>query len=147
MFLALFLLVAKVCLYAVVQLLSRIVSHLLLTIVNGCGLYDDGQVSARTDRDVMADHLIAEKLRVAVLQAQPVVLFVLVPVLQLNDHVDILGIFYALNTVQGLHINDTDTSQLDEVLGDIRRTSYQSRVTDFADLYNIIGYKTMSALD
>lgn len=46
MFLALFLLVAKVCLYAVVQFLSRIVSHLLLTIVNGCGLYDDGQVSA-----------------------------------------------------------------------------------------------------
>lgn len=43
MFLALFLLVAKVCLYAVVQFLSRIVSHLLLTIVNGCGLYDDGQ--------------------------------------------------------------------------------------------------------
>ena len=73
MFLALFLLIAKVCLYAVVQFLSRIVSHLLLTIVNSCGLYNDGQVSARTDRDIMADHLIAEKLRGAVLQAQPVV--------------------------------------------------------------------------
>ena len=61
-------------------------------------------ITSRTDGDGVADHLVAQKFRVLVFQAQSVVLLILAPVLQLDDHVNGLGILNALHTEQGLYI-------------------------------------------
>ena len=54
-----FLLVTQICLYTVVKLLGCVVAHLLLTVIDRSGLNDDRQVSARTDRNIMAHYLVA----------------------------------------------------------------------------------------
>ena len=42
-----------------IQLLGSIVAHVFLTVVDGCGLNDDGKVPSRTDGDGVADDLFA----------------------------------------------------------------------------------------
>ena len=95
------------------RLLGRIVAHLLLTVIDCCSLYDDGQVPARTDRQGMADYLIAQEFCVLLGQAQAVVFLILIPVFQLNDHVDGLRLLDALHTepVSYTHLH-MDTSGL-----------------------------------
>ena len=95
----------------------------------------------------MADHLVAQKLRILLLQAQTVIFFILIPVLQLDDQVDGLGLFYALHTEQCLHIDDTDAPQLDEMSRDLRGRADELCLVDPADLHHIIGNQTVAPLD
>ena len=43
----------------VVEFLCRIFTHLLLTVIDRGTLHDHSDISTRTDRDVVADHLVA----------------------------------------------------------------------------------------
>ena len=95
----------------------------------------------------MTDHLVAEKFRVLVLQPEAVVFLVLVPVLQVDDHVDGLGVFHALDAEQGLHINDADSPQLDEMPRDARCRPDQGVVTDLADFNDIVRDQPVAPLD
>ena len=85
--------------------------------VNCCGLADDGEVTAGTDGDVVADNFVAKVLRVFLFEAEAVVFCVFVPLSEFDDEVDGLSLFYARYTEQGFNVYDTDTAKLDEVLG------------------------------
>ena len=71
----------------------------------------------------MADDFISEKFRVLFVQSQAVVFSVFVPLFQTDNQINILGLLYTLNTVQSLDVDDTDTAQLDEMAGNLRRSS------------------------
>ena len=95
----------------------------------------------------MTYHLVAQEFCILLLQAQAVVILILVPVLQLNHHIDLLGLLHALDAEQGLHIHDADAAQLDEMLRDLRRASHQRVVADLVDLHHIVRHQTVSALN
>ena len=111
----LFFIAANTLLHSAIQLLSCIIAHLLLSVVNSCRLYNDRQVPARTDRNRMTGHFITKELGVFLVESQTVVLFVLVPLFQFDDQINALGLTDAFNTIQSLHINNTDTAKLDEM--------------------------------
>ena len=95
----------------------------------------------------MADNLVSKELNILFFQAQTVVFFLFVPLLELDDKIDGLGIFYALDTKQCLDVDDTDTAQLDKVTRDIRCRSDQRNVADTADFNHIITDETMASFD
>ena len=68
----------------------------------------------------MTYHLVAKILDIFLLKSQAVVLRLLAPVLQLDDQIDLLLFLNALDTIQGLYVDDTDASQLDKVSCDLR---------------------------
>ena len=69
----------------------------------------------------MAYDPVAKKFCIFLLHTQTVIFSVLVPLLQLDDKVNRLGVLHAFHTEQGLHINDSDAAQFDKMAGDIRR--------------------------
>ena len=87
-----------------------VVAHLLLTVVDCRRLNDNRQISARTDRNRMADKLFAEKFCVFFFQSETIIFFLSVPFFQFYDKVNTLRFFDTLNTEQCLHVDDTDTS-------------------------------------
>src|SRR5699024_1468083 len=137
----------QILLNPLIEFLSRIVSHLFLSVVYRRRFHDDRQIPSRTDRDAVAYDLVSEEFRILLLQPQTVVLFVPAPVFQRNDQIDILGLSDALHTEHGSYVHDADASQLDEVLCDIRCSSDQRFITYLADLYHVIRHKTVSSLD
>ena len=72
---------------------------------------------------------------------------ILIPVFQLNDHVDGLRLLDAFHTEQRLHVHDTDAAQLDEMLGNLRGTAYQGVVADLMDLDHVVGNQTVTPLN
>ena len=68
----------------------------------------------------MAYDLVSKILRILLMKSQTVVLLVAVPLFQLDNKIDRLGILNTLNTKQGLHINNTNTTKLNKVTCDIR---------------------------
>ena len=120
--------------------------HLLRPVVDGGALYDDGQVPARTDGDLMADDLIAQEIRVVVRKPQTVVFLVLVPFLQLDDHVDLLGVLDGLEAEEVLDVDDADAPKLDEVLGHLRSGADEGIVGHLADLHHVVRYQTVAPL-
>ena len=127
-----------------IQLLCCIVSHLFLSVVNSCRFANNCQVSAGTDRNVVADNLVAQIFRIFLFQSETVVFSVLVPLFQTDYEVDILCLADTRSTEQRLDVHNTNTAQLDKVLCDIRCSSDQCFLTDLADLYNIVRYQTVS---
>ena len=95
----------------------------------------------------MACDLIAEIIHIFLFQTKTIIFFILAPVFQTDDQIDISRILYAGNTEQCLDIDNTDTAQLDEMLCNIRSGSDQCIITYLADLYYVIRNKTMSTLD
>ena len=95
----------------------------------------------------MADHAIAKILRVFLLQAETVIFLVLIPLLQLNNNVNVLRIANTGNTEQSLYIDDSDSPELDKVLGDIRCRAHQGFLGNLADFHNIIADKAVSSFD
>lgn len=121
-----------------IQLLCCIVSHLFLSVVNSCRFANNCQVSAGTDRNVVADNLVAQIFRIFLFQSETVVFSVLVPLFQTDYEVDILCLADTRSTEQRLDVHNTNTAQLDKVLCDIRCGSDQCFLTDLADLYNVV---------
>ena len=88
--------------------------------VNCCGLTDHRQITSGTDRNVVTYYLIPQIFGIVFFQSQSVVLFVLIPVFQADDQIKRQRILYRGCTEQSLDIHDTDASQFDEMLRDIR---------------------------
>ena len=63
----------------------------------------------------MAYDLVSKILCILLMKSQTVVLLVSVPLFQLDNKIDRLGILNALNTKQGLYINNTNTTKLNKV--------------------------------
>src|SRR5699024_63033 len=99
------------------------------------GLHDDSQIAARTDRNGVADHCIAEELDIVLLQTEAVVIRLSVPVLHADDHVDAGVQHHTLHAEQALYIHDTDTTKLDKMSRDVRGSSDQRIVADLPDLH------------
>lgn len=95
----------------------------------------------------MTDNLVSKKLNILLLQTQTIIFLIFVVLFQLNDQIDLLLIFYTLDTKQRFGINNTNTTKLDKMTGDIRCTSDQGGIAYFFNLYNIIRYKTVSSVD
>ena len=95
----------------------------------------------------MADDPVAQIFHIVLLQAQPVIFLIPVPVLQLNDQIYVLGLSDTGYTEQGLDIDDSDAPKLNKVLGDGRCPADQGVFTDSADLNDIVRDQTMAALD
>ena len=125
-------------LHAVVEFLGRIVSHLFLTVIDRRRLYDDCQVTSRTDRNVVADHFISKEFRVLVFKTEAVIFLILIPLFEFDNHVDGLGVLDALDAKQGLYIDDADPAHLDQVSCDIRGRADKCLVADLADLHHIV---------
>ena len=81
------------------------------------------------------------------MKSQTVIFFISVPLFQFNNKVYRLGIFNTLNTKQSLNINNTYTTQFNEMSCNVRRRTYQGYITDFTKFNNIITYKTMTTFD
>ena len=114
-----------VLLYSVIQLLSCVVAHLLLTMVDSCCLTDNCKVTSRSYRKRMADNSVSHKLNIVVFHSEPVIFLASVPFFYLDYNINLLGIFNALNTVKSLYIDDTDTAKLDKMSCNIwRRSDY-----------------------
>ena len=110
----------QVRLHTTVQLLSCIVTHLLLSMIDCRSFTDNCKVTSRTNRQGMAYNFIAKELCIFLLQAKAVIFIIFLPIFQLDDKVDLLFFLYTLNTKQSLYIDNTDTSQFDKVSGDVR---------------------------
>ena len=63
----------NICLNTLVKLLSRIIAHLLLSVVDSSRLNDNCQITSRPNRKRMADDLIAKIFRVFLVKSQTVV--------------------------------------------------------------------------
>jgi len=92
-------------------------------------------------------HAVAQILCIIFLQAQPVVLAVPVPLLEVDLQVDGLAVADAADAEQGLDIDDPDAAQLDEVLGDRRRCADEGHLTHTPDLDDIVRHQPVAALD
>ena len=95
----------------------------------------------------MAYDFISKILCVLFMKSQTVIFFISVPLFQFNNKVYRLGIFNTLNTKQSLNINNTYTTQFNEMSCNVRRRTYQGYITDFTKFNNIITYKTMTTFD
>ena len=95
----------------------------------------------------MADHLIAQELRILVFHAQAVVFLALIPLLQTDHHVDGLGILDALHAEQGLHVNDPDAAELNEIFGDIGSGAHQGLVAHLPDLHHVVAHQPVAPFD
>ena len=95
----------------------------------------------------MAYNLVAKELGILIFHAKAVILLVLIPLLQLDYHVNRLCILYALYTEQRLDIDNADTAKLDEMTGNIRCRTDQGFIADAADLDHIIADETVTALN
>ena len=121
--------------------------YLFLSVINSRGFHYDSKVSAWTDRERMAYDPVAKKFCIFLLHTQTVIFSVLVPLLQLDDKVNRLGVLHALHTEQGLYINDADAPQFDKMLGDVRGASNQGIIADPAYLHHVIRHQTVSPLN
>ena len=81
------------------------------------------------------------------MKSETIVFFIAVPLFKFDDKINRLRIFNTFYTKQCLDINNTNAAKFDKMTGNIRRRAYQSDITDFTQLYNIIAYKTMSSFD
>ena len=81
------------------------------------------------------------------MKSETIIFFIAVPLFKFDDKINRLRIFNTFYTKQCLDINNTDAAKFDKMTGNIRCRAYQSDITDFTQLYNIIAYKTMSSFD
>ena len=95
----------------------------------------------------MADYLVSKELRVLLLKTHAVVFSVFIPLFHLDDKINGLSVLNALDTEQGLHVDDADAAKLDKMPGDVRRASHQGIVADTADLHHVIADETVASLD
>src|SRR5690606_38601392 len=77
---------------AILELAGRVVAHELEELVAGRHLDDGRHVAPRPDRDAQVRQLLAQHREHLVLDAEPVVLGVLVPVAELDDELDLLDV-------------------------------------------------------
>src|SRR5699024_9302573 len=110
----------NIFLYSLIQFFRRVITHLLLSVVNRRGLYDDRQITARTDRQRMTYDLVPQIFRIFLVKSQTVIFLISVPFLQLNDQIHRLGIFHTFHTKKRFYINDTDTAEFNKMTGNIR---------------------------
>ena len=115
--------------------------------VDCCRLADDREIAAGTDRDLMADHAIAQILDIVLLESQAVEILVLTPLFQFNDQVYILTVAHARHAEQRLDVYNSDASELDQVLGDLGRRSDQCVLAHLADLHHVVGDQSVPSLD
>ena len=87
---------------------------------------------------MMANHFVTKEFCIFFFQTEAVIFFILIPVFQSDNQIDILGLSDTLYTEQSLDIHDTDTSQLDKMSRNIRCRSDKCLITDSADLNYII---------
>ena len=92
----------------------------------------------------MADHFFIEDLHIFVIKPEPVILGIAVPVLKLYHEVYSLRILDALNTVETLYIDDSDSSKFYQIFGYSRRSSNQGIVIYLPYLHDIICNKAVS---
>ena len=86
----------------------------------------------------MADNTVAKVFRVFLLKAEAVVLFVFVPLFELDDKVNVLRVTDTRDTEQSFDVDDSDAAQFDEVLRDVRCGADQRLLGDTADFDDII---------
>ena len=137
----------QIACHAAVQLLGSIITHLFLPVIDRGSLYNNGQISARPDRDPVTDNFISEDLFIFLLKSQAVILVFSLPFLQLNDQTDGRIMLDTHDAVQGLDIDDADAPKLNKIPGYLRSASHQFLVIALLDLHHIIGYQPVSALD
>ena len=110
----------KRLLHPSIEFLCRIIAHLFLTMVNSCRFADHRKISSRSNRNVVADHLIAKIFCILLLKTKPVIFFLFIPVLQADDKIYALCVFDTGYTEQSLNIYNANTAKLNKVFGDIR---------------------------
>ena len=129
-----------------IQLLSRIIAHLLLTVVNRCGLADDSQGTSGSYGNAVAYHFISQILGVLFLHAEPVVIFIFVPLFEVDDQIYLLAFLYRRHTKEGSDVHDADASKLYKVSRDIRSRADEEFFTYLSDLHHVIGNETVASL-
>lgn len=95
----------------------------------------------------MTHYLVAEILGIFFLEAESVVICLLLPVLELDYEVYLLFFLYTLYSVKCLDIDDSDASKLYKVSGNLRRSAHERMLVDLSDFHHIIRHKTMASSD
>ena len=99
---------------------GSVITHFLLTVVHSRNFKDNSKVSARLYRNGKARYLDAEDSSLLIVYAHSVVYLCAVPRLKLYDKVYLLADLYSTHTEQTSCVDDTDTSQFEEVTDIIR---------------------------
>ena len=86
----------------------------------------------------MTHYLVAEILGIFFLEAESVVICLLLPVLELDYEVYLLFFLYTLYSVKCLDIDDSDASKLYKVSGNLRRSAHERMLVDLSDFHHII---------
>ena len=90
---------------------SGIVAHLLLAVVHGGDLQNDGQVTAGLDGDGDGGDLQTQDVGGLLVQTQAVVHLALHPCFQIDDEVDALGHLDRAHTEEAANVNNTDSAK------------------------------------
>ena len=93
-----------------IKFFGCIISHLLLSVIDRCCFYDDRQVTPWANWQCMCCNFIAKIFCVFFFESKSVILLVLIPVLKLDNHINLLSFLNTLYTEKCLYINNTNTS-------------------------------------
>ena len=100
---------------------GRVKAHLFLAVVHGCHFNDNGQISARLNRNCDGRYLYIQQRGIVFLQPQPVIDTVIPPLFQVHDQINFLALFDGGDAKHVPHINNADSAHLHIVSDQFRR--------------------------
>ena len=118
-----------------------------MSVVHRGDLENDREVSAGTDGDRRRRDVEAEDVRRFALEPHAVVRFVLVPLLEFYDNVDLFRVLDGAHTEDAAHVDDADAAELDEVFDYRRRGADERLFGNALDLDGVVGDETVTSLD
>ncbi len=129
------------------ELQRRVVAQLLVAVVHGRHLDDDGQVPPGLDRDRQGGHVHVQDRGVQVIRPQPVVDRAVLPGLQIDDEVDVGLPLDGGHAVQPAHVHHADAPQLDVVADQLWGGALQPVGRHPLDLHRVVGDEPVAPLD
>ena len=123
-----------------------IIAHSLLTAFHSRYLDYYSQISAGLYRDRIRRYIKSEDIGSLLLESESVINLILVPVLELDDEIDLFALLYRTDTEYTAYIHYTYTAKLHIMLDDLRRRADECFFRDTLYLNGIIRDKPMTAL-
>ena len=130
-----------------VEFLCRIISHSLLSVVHRGNLDNYRKVSTGGYGKGDARNLDAEYIRSLVVESETVVHLVVLPGLEIDDEIDLLGLLYRSHTEEAANVYYSYSAKLNVVSDELGCLTYECGRRNALDLYGIVGDKSVTSLD
>src|SRR6202171_4055976 len=129
------------------ELLRRVVPLEFQQVVARGHLDDGGQVAPRPHRDDEERHLHVEHGVLLLLDAEPVVLDLVVPLHQLHHHLHLLPLAHGADAEEVLDVDDADSPDLHVVLDDLRAAPVDAAALLALQIDDVVGHQSVAARD